>query len=216
MALMAANSCFICYSDNGDIVAKSKTAGDDEMLKVRCTTVALPQGPFANPFAFSMPSLWGPDCWDGRGKCLWPHFEGGGARYWYLMQRFSSLFSFLFPQIRSSAEQEVKRKDDIVEEDRGNVKSCEVNYVYVTSTCVCPQASRSITNERLSAYNVLIYCRPFSARLSCPFRAAFKVKFTSQSEVPSPICFQIRAAWKEAAAVLRLFTCRLNTERPER
>lgn len=34
MALMAANSCFISYSDSGDIVAESKTAGDGEMLKV--------------------------------------------------------------------------------------------------------------------------------------------------------------------------------------
>lgn len=35
MALLAANSCFISYSDSGDIVASSKTAGDGEMLKVR-------------------------------------------------------------------------------------------------------------------------------------------------------------------------------------
>ncbi len=75
MALLAANSCFISYSDSGDIVANSKTAGDGEMVKVMCK-LCYSTNFHVNGLTLSMQCLWGPDCENGSGKCLWPSFRG--------------------------------------------------------------------------------------------------------------------------------------------
>ncbi|KPP76917.1 protein FRG1-like [Scleropages formosus] len=102
MALLAANSCFVSYSEDGDIVAKSKMAGEEEMLKV----VRVPRGALSAWLHGGVPAHIATSPAASECECV-PSRD----------------------QIRCCAEREEKKNDDIADEDRGNVKSCEINYV---------------------------------------------------------------------------------------
>lgn len=94
MALLAANSCFISYSDSGDIVAESKTAGDGEMLKVRCE------------LCYST-SIWGLGTGEERERCVQPPF-----RWWevFIVNAEFLFFSLFLCKINRSGQAQSERQ----------------------------------------------------------------------------------------------------------
>ena len=81
MAFQAANGCFISYSDNGDIVAKSKAAGADEMVKVMCK-LCYSTMLHINPFILNMHPVWLRQRWKQKNIC---DLFSSGLSSWYFM-----------------------------------------------------------------------------------------------------------------------------------